>query len=309
MFTIGDFARHGRVSVRMLRHYDAIGILRPAYVDQSSGYRFYEAAQLSRLNRVVALKDLGFTLQEVQRILDEDVSTEELRGMLRLRRAELEAILAGAASRLVQVESRLRSIENEGSMSNDDVVIRQLPAVRLAELSGTGASFNPDDTGPLIGRLFDELRRRLDSAGTAPVGPRTVYFEIPGEGDYGIVVHAGFPVPSEVIEGPDFRIVSLPPVERAATIVHRGMTHGFLSTSQQLVRWVDAHGYRFDGHAREVTLNSSESPDEWVAELPAPIVMARSGLPPARRPASPLASLKALVPGPTSPMDHQQSPS
>ena len=272
MLTIGDFARHGRVSIRMLRHYDAIGLLRPARVDQSSGFRFYKAEQLSRLNRIVALKDLGFTLQQVRTILDEDVSTEELRGMLRLRRAELEAALAETASDLAQVEARLRSIENEGSMPQEDVIIRPLPAIYLAELSGTAASFSPDDTGPLIGRLFDELRRLLDSAGITPVGPRTVYFKTPEEGEYGIVVHAGLPVSPGVTEGQDFQVVSLPPVERAATIVHRGMIHGFLSTSQLLVRWVDAHGYRFDGHAREVTLNSSENPDEWVAELQAPVV-------------------------------------
>jgi len=274
MLTIGDFARHGRVSIRMLRHYDAIGLLRPARVDPSSGYRLYEAAQLSRLNRIVALKDLGFTLQQVQTILDEEVSTEELRGMLRLRRAELEAALAATASGLVQVEARLRSIENEGSMPQEDVIIRHLPAIRLAELSGTAASFSPDDTGPLIGRLFGELRRRLESAGVTPVGPRTVYFETPEEGEYGIVVHAGLPVSPKVTEGQDFQVVSLPPVDRAATIVHRGMIHGFLSTSQLLVRWVEAHGYRFDGHAREVTLSSSENPDECVAELQAPVVTA-----------------------------------
>jgi DNA-binding transcriptional MerR regulator len=79
MFTIGDFARHGRVSVRMLRHYDAIGLLRPARVDEATGYRYYEAGQLARLNRLIALKDLGFTLQHVGGILDEQVSAEELR--------------------------------------------------------------------------------------------------------------------------------------------------------------------------------------------------------------------------------------
>lgn len=65
MFTIGDFARHGRVSVRMLRHYDETGLLRPARVDPAS-YRFYEASQLARLNRIIALKDLGFTLEQVR---------------------------------------------------------------------------------------------------------------------------------------------------------------------------------------------------------------------------------------------------
>jgi DNA-binding transcriptional MerR regulator len=53
MFSIGEFARHGRVSVRMLRHYDSIGLLRPAHVEAASGYRFYEAAQLSDVNRIV----------------------------------------------------------------------------------------------------------------------------------------------------------------------------------------------------------------------------------------------------------------
>jgi DNA-binding transcriptional MerR regulator len=274
MLTIGDFARHGRVSVRMLRHYDAIGLLRPAHVDQSSGYRFYKAAQLSRLNRIVALKGLGFTLQQVQAILDEDVSTQELRGMLCLRRAELEAALAETAAGLVQVEARLRLIENEGSMPREDVIIRPLPAIRLAELSGTAASFSPDETSPLISGLFDELRRRLDSAGITPAGPRTVYFETPKEDEYGIVVHVGLPVAPEVTAGQDFQVATLPPVERAATIVHRGLTHGFLSTSQLLVRWVDAHGYRFDGHAREVTLNFAENPDECVAELQAPVITA-----------------------------------
>src|SRR3712207_9304726 len=91
MLSIGHFARHGRVSVRMLRHYDAIGLLQPAYVDRVTGYRSYEAKQLSRLNRIVALKGLGFTLQQVRSILDDEVSIEELSGMLRLREAELQS--------------------------------------------------------------------------------------------------------------------------------------------------------------------------------------------------------------------------
>ena len=91
MLRFGHFAGHGRVSVRMLRHYDAIGLLRPAHEDPTTGYRSYDARQLSRLNRIVALKDPGFTLQQVRSVLDDEVGVEELRGMLRLRRAELLA--------------------------------------------------------------------------------------------------------------------------------------------------------------------------------------------------------------------------
>jgi DNA-binding transcriptional MerR regulator len=139
MFSIGDFARHGRVSVRMLRHYDAIGLLRPAYVDPASGYRRYEAGQLSRLNRIVALKELGFGLDDVGSILDEKVSADELRGMLRLRRAELRSRVAADTARLAQVEARLQIIESEGAMPSDDIQVKRIPAVRVAELTGTAA--------------------------------------------------------------------------------------------------------------------------------------------------------------------------
>src|ERR1700750_2186318 len=112
MFSIGEFARHGRVSVRMLRHYDAIGLIRPACVDEATGYRLYEASQLDELNRVIALKDLGFTLQQAQVILEEKVSAAELRGMLRLRRAEIRATIDAETTRLARVGARLVAVRD-----------------------------------------------------------------------------------------------------------------------------------------------------------------------------------------------------
>src|SRR5215208_6007855 len=138
MLSIGDFARQGRVSVRMLRHYDAIGLLQPAHVEWMTGYRSYEAEQLSRLNRI--------TLQQVRSILDDEVSVEELRGMLRLRQTELQSQIATDTARLAQVEARLRIIEREGEMPADDVQIKRIPGIRVAELTATAtaASFEPE---------------------------------------------------------------------------------------------------------------------------------------------------------------------
>lgn len=191
MFTIGDFARYGRVSARMLRHYDAIGLLPPDRTDPATGYRFYGAAQLARLNRIIALKDLGFTLQQVRAILDEQVGPEELRGMLRLRRAELEEAMRAAGARLAQVEARLRSIESEGRMSMDDVVVRNVAAVRVAELAGTAAGYEPEDITPVIGPLYDRLFPLLGEAGVSPSGPGIAYYEDAPEGGGAVVVHAG----------------------------------------------------------------------------------------------------------------------
>ncbi|MGQ4412418.1 MerR family transcriptional regulator, partial [[Kitasatospora] papulosa] len=171
MFTIGEFARHGRVSARMLRHYDAIGLLRPDRIDPATGYRYYGAAQLARLNRVIALKDLGFTLQQVRAVVDDQVDADELRGMLRLRRAELEAAMTAAAARLTQVEARLRSIESEGHMPENDVQIKRVPAVRVAEVTSTAPGYQPQDISPVVGPLYEKLFPLLATAGVRPTGP------------------------------------------------------------------------------------------------------------------------------------------
>src|SRR4051812_7051981 len=112
----------------MLRHYDAIGLLRPAHVDQATGYRSYAAAQLADLNRLVALKDLGFTLEQVRTMLADELDLVEVRAMLKLRQAELEKAVAESAARLTQVEARLRSIELGDEIPA--VVVKEVPATR-----------------------------------------------------------------------------------------------------------------------------------------------------------------------------------
>ncbi|MEV4436745.1 MerR family transcriptional regulator [Streptomyces sp. NPDC049585] len=270
MFTIGDFARHGRVSVRMLRHYDTLGLLRPARTDPHSGYRYYAAGQLSRLNRIIALKDLGFTLQQVLTIVDEEVGTEELRGMLRLRRAELAAAVDAATARLGQVEARLRTIESEGRMSSDDVIVKSVPAVRVAELSAPAASYGPHDISPVAVPLFAELCRRLQTAGVEVTGPGIALYEDAPDGE-GIIVRAAMPVAPDT-RGDGFTITDLPALPEAATIVHRGLMDECLPTFQTLARWMEAAGYRSTGYARELYLEYDPAdPARCVTELQEPV--------------------------------------
>lgn len=264
MFTIGDFARLGRVSIRMLRHYDALGLLRPARVDPHSGYRYYEAGQLQRLNRLIALKGLGLSLEQVGLILEEKVGPEELYGMLRLRRAELAAQVAADQARLAEVEARLRMIETEGVMSID-VVVKNVPGVRLAELSGLAESYETEKISPVIQPLYAELTRRLQAAGLTFTGPAIAYYEQVPEG---VRVHAGAQVNLEPGVSYDFDVVDLPPIEQAATVIHRGGMDTVGATYQDLAKWIEENGYRGAGVAREVYLAYGEGdPSGWVTEI------------------------------------------
>src|SRR5215469_13667649 len=270
MFTIGDFARHGRVSVRMLRHYDATGLLRPARVDPASGYRFYAAGQLARLNRIIALKDLGFTLGQVHAMLDEQVSAEQLRGMLRLRQAELQSAIAADTSRLAQVEARLQIIEMEGAMPADDIQVKQIQAVRVAELTAAATSLEPASITPVIQPLYRELSERLGRAGLTPAGPAVAYYEDAPDGD-GVVIHATVPVNASPGGGHGVGITDLPEIARAATIVHRGSMDNVVATIQTLARWIDDNGRRSGGYPRELYLECPDDQDKWVTELQEPI--------------------------------------
>ena len=271
MFAIGDFARHGRVSVRMLRHYDAIGLLRPARVDPASGYRSYAASQLAQLNRIVALKELGFTLEQVQAMLDEQLSAERLRGMLALRRAQLEAALAADATRLAQVEARLRTIESEGTMPADEVVLKPIAATRVAELTATAASFTPEDIGPVIRPLCSELGHRLAGAQVVPAGRLTCYYEKPDDTGDRVTVHAAVPVAQVTGDTNGLTIADLPAAGLAATTVHRGRMDNVLPAWQEIARWIDTNGYRSTGYPRELYLECPDDEDKWVTELQEPV--------------------------------------
>ena len=251
MFSIGEFARHGRVSVRMLRHYDAIGLIRPACVDVATGYRFYEASQLDELNRVIALKDLGFTLQQVQAILEEKVSAAELRGMLRLRRAEIQATIDAETTRLARVEARLMTIEDGARVPVDGVVVKRLARVRVAELTGVAASYEPEAITPVIQPLYHDLWRGWPApTSRRPATPGVLRGHAPGRHPRARRRARGRRLTTYGVS-----IVDLPEVDSAAAIIHHGSMDDVLPTGQALARWIDANGYRSAAYAREVTLN------------------------------------------------------
>lgn len=132
MIKIGDFARLSQVSVVTLRYYDEMDLLKPVRVDEDNGYRYYSADQLARLNRILALKDLGFPLEQIRLMLADGLSPGQLRSMLTLQRNEVEKRMAGERERLVRIEARLRQIEMEDQMPAYDIVIKTVPAMRVA---------------------------------------------------------------------------------------------------------------------------------------------------------------------------------
>jgi DNA-binding transcriptional MerR regulator len=129
MLKIGEFSRLAQVTVRALHHYEKVDLLHPAHIDDFTNYRYYTVEQLPRLHRIMALKELGLSLEQISLMINADLSAEQIQGMLNLKQAEIEQKLRVQKKRLQRVRFHLRMIEMESQLPALDVVVKEIPSV------------------------------------------------------------------------------------------------------------------------------------------------------------------------------------
>src|SRR5512143_4047807 len=166
MFRIGDFSQLGQVSIRTLRLYDEMGLLKPAQIDKFTGYRYYAIEQLPRLNRILALKDLGLSLDQISDLLKRDLPADQLRGMLTLKQAEIEQQMQAMQTQMRRVEARLKQIEREGKPSPYEVVIKSVEAQTIASCRQRVPGL--DVMVDYRCEMYDTIYRWLAGSGAAP---------------------------------------------------------------------------------------------------------------------------------------------
>ena len=270
MLSIGEFARLGGVSPRMLRHYDELGLLTPERVDSATGYRSYEFAQLATLHRLVALRDLGLSLQQIGEVLPEEPTVEQLRGMLRLRRAELADQLIEDEARLRRVDAHLRALDGGAAMSNLDVVLKTTEPITVVEVEGRAEGFGHENIGPAFDLLVPQVLDALKECGTKP-GMMVAWYEEPAD-DGSVVVHVGFDIGDQECNPVAPAKLTLLPAVRAATVVHTGPMDDIGLVYEALVGWIEASGERLAGRSRELYHHHDDArPDEFVTELQMPL--------------------------------------
>ncbi|MHC3000451.1 hypothetical protein OB08_15430 [Microbacterium sp. HJ5] len=270
MYTIGEFAALGRVSVRMLRHYDEIGVLRPARVDERTGYRHYADAQLGALMRLVELRDLGCGLDEIGGVLAAEDQNAALHDALVRRQAELEASVAADRDRLARIAERLHRLEGTDTMS--DVEYRSLEPVTVYAVEGRAPGMGPENVSPVIDPLLGRLIGAIEAAGREPQEPGVFWYEAVPDSEE-LAVHVSFTAdaPAEAADGYD--VVELPAVETAAVLTHRGDMPSIGRSWMALMERVADDGYRIVGPTREVYVHAPDDrpQSEWVTELVAPV--------------------------------------
>jgi DNA-binding transcriptional MerR regulator len=270
MYRIGEFSRICRVPVSALRYYSDLGLLPPVATDSESGYRYYEAAQLPRLNRILALKDLGLSLDQIGQILDRELSASELRGMLRLKQVEMSREVAEQQAKLARVENRLRLIESEGQMPDYEIVIKELDSQHVLSLREIASS--PGQLGEMVGDGFAALM----PAGVMPTGPCFAVYHDPEFNPERFDGEVAFPVPEHITEGPQtpagrsfsHRIVA---GGKAAVTIHHGPYETIDQAYAALGAWLEAHEKTMAGPPQEAYLSAPDDPSGPVTEIRWPV--------------------------------------
>ncbi|THG35458.1 MerR family transcriptional regulator [Glaciibacter flavus] len=271
MYTIGEFAAVGRVSVRMLRHYDSIGLLVPARVDDRTGYRRYSNEQVPRLLRIVELRHLDVGLDRIAEVFAAQDEDEAVRLTLLERRQEIEAMIDHETALLTRIDRRLRQLEGTALMSTP-VSYRPLDAITVYAVSGVAPGMGPDHVGPVVGPLIEQLDTALEAA-RRPILPPAVFWYEPIDDGERLVVNVSQTAEPDPRAGDGYGVVELPAVALAATVLHHGDMTGIGDTWTALVEQLVADGYRLAGANREVYLHAPghvPGPD-WVTEVQVPV--------------------------------------
>ncbi|MBN2086179.1 MAG: MerR family transcriptional regulator [Anaerolineales bacterium] len=269
MIKIGDFSKLSKVSVKTLRYYDETGLLSPIETDRSSGYRYYSLDQLPRLNRILALKDLGFSLEQIAQALESGITLEQLRGMLRLKQAEQQQRVHDEQERLLRVEARLRQIEMEADVSKYDVVIKKLDTQKVASIRKTL------DTPRDIGGMFETIFGYLGRKGVRPLGPPSGIWHDLEYKDKDLDTEVVVPIAQSFTPGDGVQPADLPAVPAAACTIHQGAYEDFSQAYTAIMGWITTNGYRMAGPCREIYLRGPgpgpTDPNTYITEIQIPV--------------------------------------
>lgn len=272
MFKIGDFSRLSQVSIKALRYYDEIGLLQPARIDEFTNYRYYSAEQLPRLNRILALKDLGLSLEQISDLLHAGVTPEQMGDLLRQKHAEIERQVKEEQQRLARVAARLRQIEQEGTLPDYEVVTKPVPAMWIAGVRAVVPTYAEAD------QLFDALIQFLQAKNVHPANAFPIFSLYHDDGyrerDVDMTIAA---VLSRQTDGTDaVQVYELPAVETMLTAIHHGPYEHLMDGYTALTNFMETHHYCVTGPNRLIFLQGpfqQTDPASYVTEIQFPVTL------------------------------------
>ncbi len=273
MFRIGEFSRISRVTIDALRHYDAIELLKPARVDPATGYRYYATPQLQVLNQIIVLKEIGFSLDVIGRILREKLSTEALRGLLKTQLALAESRIEAAQLQQMRILSRLKQLDADETTPAYEIAVKSVDAltiVALREIVSTS-----EEVPQRWGDMFTAIAAWA-AANRLSSGPAMTFYHNDSYTTENIDTECAFVLRRAVIaeaiepQKPIFIRQVDAVAQMAITFVPDYRAEGLEPPYRAIGQWICDHGFHIAGAPRELYYGSPQDGD-FSAEIQFPI--------------------------------------
>ena len=274
MFKIGDFSRLCRITVRTLRYYDEIGLLKPVKIDNFTGYRYYSVDQLPRLNRIAMLKSLGLSLDDIRELLDNDLPTDHIKQLLQVKQSEIKQRFNEDEERLHQVEAWLDKI-NKGDKMPTDIAIQEKDVPELQVISRRETGTYETTIDKLADELMEQINRPENQGRVTITGPVMMLCHEEEYKEEDADIELVVPVSGAVtVENPSFEIKTLPRC-RVLSFIHRGAYNSYYDIAYvyaQIYKYAEENNLELIPPDREVYLNNREEvpEDDLLTEIQFP---------------------------------------
>lgn len=281
MFRIGEFAKLSGLSIDTLYHYEKMRILLPGEVDPYTGYRRYDASQLAAVYKILALKDAGFSLEEIAHTLDNHTPTSSLLKLLEEKAFLLEEELSREKNRIDRLRTNIFLIKNGGIPIMNEITVKRVEPILAASVRRSFAKSRFDDE---LGSMWQEVNKYIDEKGGKRTIPCMMLYH---RGWYDLekwtAAEESEPLDVEVVEpvtenfegSETVKVYELPAADQMACVVHKGPFSTIGKTNGALYEWIRQNGYQAAGPVREIYHKGdwvTEDPEEYITELQIPIM-------------------------------------
>ena len=276
MFLIGEFSRISQVAKSQLRYYDEIGLLKPAEIDQWTSYRYYSLEQLPIIHRIMALRELGLSLDQIKRLIADDVSVDEIRGMYLLRKNQIEQTVKDELHRLRVLEARLNHLENQSQLDEPDVILKSIPEQLIV-----GTRIQLPSLFDVFG-IVQQMQTTLPATiGKENLGFISVLFHSSFFESKEVDITLGYLLNTELElhltlpSGIDIQTQMLPAIPLAASTVRPGGPENNVESHGRVGRWALENGYSLAGEGRELVISPPRSASDrtgMVTEVQIPVI-------------------------------------
>lgn len=268
MFKIGEFSKLCKVTIKALRYYDKLGLLKPDYIDEDNGYRYYKTEKLKQASEIIMYKNMGFSLEQISKVLVSKPNSDDIFEMLCQKKSETNDIIYQEKEKIKKINNLINKLKRERKMN--EIILKTLPEVIVASMRLTIKEYNDLHT------VVPKMGKKMQAQGVVCRDP-FYCFNV-----YHDAKHKEFDVDVEICEAvvkkgedkEELIFKKINKVDSAACLFHKGPYSSLGVSYTEIYKWIEENSYRVIDKPRESFIDgcwNKADPEEWLTEIQIPV--------------------------------------